>query len=340
MTEHVIINTDSRDLHFIPDESINMIVTSPPYPMIEMWDGLFAAQDNTIVSDINKGCTQIAFEKMHNVLNATWNECNRVLKQGGFVCINIGDAVRTINGTFQMYSNHTKVIEFFTKLGYNLLPDIIWHKQTNAPNKFMGSGMYPAGAYVTYEHEYIIILRKGAKRQFTNEEKVQRTRSAYFFEERNEWFSDLWEFNGVLQEMPYDTDRKRSAAYPFEIPYRLINMYTLENDTILDPFCGLGTTNLACMYTNRNSIGIEINAGIASLAHNRLNKVTIADINSYIDRRISKHKHYIERLTVDKKAKCYKNIVYGFPVKTKYETHIEFKKVEQMLKKSEKIILY
>ncbi len=97
---------------------------------------------------------------MHDILNRAWEECHRVLSDNGFVCINIGDATRTLGKEFRLFPNHAAIIDFFLKKGCCALPDIHWRKPTNAPNKFMGSGMYPAGAYVTYEHEYILIFRK------------------------------------------------------------------------------------------------------------------------------------------------------------------------------------
>lgn len=321
MTKHEIINVSSSNLDFIDSGSINLIVTSPPYPMIEMWDNLFISQDNSITFDLENGAGYSSFAKMHAILNKTWKECDRVLANHGFICINIGDATRTLGGEFQLYSNHSKIIEFFSSLGYSVLPDILWRKPSNSPNKFMGSGMYPAGAYVTYEHEYILIFRKGGKRIFKGQEKQSRQRSAYFWEERNKWFSDLWEINGTSQIMNNISIRSRNASFPFEIPYRLVNMYSAENDIVLDPFCGLGTTNLACMVANRSSIGIEINSEIANLALNRLN-VSQNDLNQIIDSRISAHCKFIESLTKEKKEKCYKNDNHKFLVKTKQETAI------------------
>ena len=129
------------------------------------------------------------------------------------------------------------------------------------PNKFMGSGMLPAGAYATLEHEYILILRKGNKREFkSKEDKLRRQQSAFFWEERNVWFSDIWEdLKGTKQNNIDKHIRERSGAYPFELPYRIINMFSLRGDTVLDPFLGTGTTTLACMATARNSIGYEVN---------------------------------------------------------------------------------
>ena len=159
MTEHKIIIGDSKNISCIKDKSVQLIVTSPPYPMIEMWDDMFCKQDSAIKGCLESGDGTSAFQKMHDLLDKTWEECDRVLADNGFVCINIGDATRTINDNFQLYSNHTRIINYFQSKGYSILPDIHWRKQSNAPNKFMGSGMFPAGAYVTYEHEYILIFR-------------------------------------------------------------------------------------------------------------------------------------------------------------------------------------
>lgn len=321
MTQHQIFTANSNNLDFIESGSVNLIVTSPPYPMIEMWDELFISQDSSIKNDLNNGNGYAAFNKMHSLLCKSWKECDRVLTEHGFICINIGDATRTLNGEFQLYSNHSKIIEFFSSLGYSVLPDILWRKPSNSPNKFMGSGMYPAGAYVTYEHEYILIFRKGGKRTFKGLEKEYRQKSAYFWEERNLWFSDLWEIKGTSQVLNNVAIRNRNASYPFEIPYRLVNMYSSENDTVLDPFCGLGTTNLACIAACRNSIGVEINNEIADLARKRLD-VSRDDINQIIRSRISSHLSFIDTLSPEKKEKCYLNKNYNFLVKTKQETAI------------------
>ena len=293
MTKHEIIIGNSNNMKAIPDGTVNLIVTSPPYPMIEMWDEMFSSQHPAIRNDLESGNGMAAFEKMHEVLNAIWQECDRVLADNGFVCINIGDATRTINDNFQLYSNHTQIINKFLSMGYCVLPDIHWRKQSNAPNKFMGSGMFPAGAYVTYEHEYILVFRKGGKRVFKGAEKALRQKSAFFWEERNVWFSDLWD----------------------------INMYSAEGDTVLDPFAGLGTTTLAAIASNRNSLGVEIDEDIAALAIENISG-TVSGLNQVIDKRLEAHKAFIEGLPDDKKEKCYENGPQGYKVKTKQETAI------------------
>ncbi len=337
MTTHKILNCNSNNIAEIQNESVDLIVTSPPYPMIEMWDDLFTEQDSEISELLGKKDGIEAFRKMHNILNGVWTECDRVLKKNGFVCINIGDATRTIDGIFQLYSNHAEIINTFLNKGYCVLPDIHWRKQTNAPNKYMGSGMYPAGAYVTYEHEYILIFRKGGKRDFSGDKKKDRQESAFFWEERNVWFSDLWELKGTTQSIQGKKSRERSAAYPFEIPYRLINMYSAKNDTVLDPFWGLGTTSLACMMLERNSIGVEIKPDIIDMAKERL-AVQPKWLNDLIDARIERHLNFIDNLPNEKKERCYINENHNFKVKTKQEQKILFKKISN-IRKAENLII-
>lgn len=330
MTTHRVLIANSNNMSGLADQSVNLIVTSPPYPMIEMWDEMFSEQDPAIAKCLEKGDGQEAFRKMHYLLNDVWKECDRVLKENGFICINIGDATRTINGDFQLYSNHSKIIECLSDLGYSVLPDIHWRKQSNAPNKFMGSGMYPAGAYVTYEHEYILVFRKGGKRIFKGQEKALRQKSAFFWEERNVWFSDLWDIKGTAQSIiSSKAVRDRNASFPLEIPYRLINMYSAEGDTVLDPFLGLGTTSIACMISNRNSVGVEIDPEIVSLALDNMN-ISVVSANRYIETRIRNHLDFIKALPQEKKEKCYQNEPHGFKVKTRQETAIEIEQIESI----------
>jgi DNA modification methylase len=256
-TEHRILFTDSRDLRSVQDNSVDLVVTSPPYPMIEMWDSTFSGLNPLIADTLDANDGPSAFELMHRELDKVWEHCHRILRPGSIACINIGDAVRTIGGDFRIYSNHARVLSAMSTIGFHALPDILWRKQTNAPNKFMGSGMLPAGAYVTYEHEYILIFRKGSKRQFaTEEDKARRRASSFFWEERNVWFSDVWtDLKGANQELCDQSARTRSGAYPFELAFRLICMYSLYGDLVFDPFLGTGTTTAAAIAARRNSLG-------------------------------------------------------------------------------------
>lgn len=332
MTTHKVITGNSNNMSDVNDSSVDLIITSPPYPMIEMWDNMFIEQDPEIKKHLDNNEGNEAFFLMHKILENVWQECDRVLKKNGFVCINIGDATRTLAGDFQLYSNHTQIIDYFRKKGYSILPDIHWRKQSNSPNKFMGSGMYPAGAYVTYEHEYILVFRKGGKRVFEGSQKVLRQKSAFFWEERNVWFSDLWDIRGTAQTMKKTKKgRDRNASFPLEIPYRLVNMYSAEDDTVLDPFLGMGTTGIACMLSKRNSVGYEIDADVAFDALQNMG-MSVYDANEYIKARVSRHLDFIKNLSEEKKKKCYINNPHGFAVKTRQETAIEFEQLEKISK--------
>lgn len=308
----------------IKDDSVNLVVTSPPYPMIEMWDEVFARQNADIREKLHTAPAQ-AFELMHKELDAAWGECWRVLSQGGFLCVNIGDATRTLNDKFQLYNNHARITAKCQELGFTTLPNIIWRKQTNAPNKFMGSGMLPCGAYVTLEHEWILIFRKGEKRVYkTPEEKHDRMKSSFFWEERNVWFSDIWDIKGTKQKLNAENSRARSAAFPFEIPFRLINMFSQKGDTVLDPFVGTGTTMMAAMVAQRNSVGVEIDSNLESYILANLENVKIDEANGIIKKRYDKHIEFVrQRENLAKKEVKHTNKYLGQKVMTSQESEIE-----------------
>lgn len=321
-TKHRIIACDSRDTHkIIDDKTVALVVTSPPYPMIDMWDECFSDESEEVRRALTEDRFEDAFEEMHLVLDRAWEEVDRVLIDGGVVCINIGDATKNCNGQFKLFSNHTRIINKFLSMGYDVLPDIHWHKPTNAPNKFMGSGMYPPCAYVTYEHEYILVFRKGGNRKFDNNEKQVRHKSAYFWEERNVWFSDLWELNGISQKLRKGVSRARSAAFPFELSYRLINMYSIKDDLVYDPFSGTGTVEKAAMAAERNSISVDIDEELCKQAIFDAIQSSM-ELNAYTLDRISRHIEFINSLPEDKKVKLYNNLNHSFQVKTRQETEL------------------
>jgi modification methylase len=322
-TEHKSIFADSRQMQDLSDESVDLIVTSPPYPMIEMWDDLFSEQSSLVKKQLKKKDGSGAYESMHKILDTTWKEAYRVLKPGGFACINIGDATRSINGNFALYTNHARILKFTQELGFSSLPCILWRKQTNAPNKFMGSGMLPAGAYVTLEHEYILILRKGSKREFKQEtDKKNRRASALFWEERNLWFSDIWfDIKGSQQALNDKDTRKRSAAYPFELAYRLINMYSVKGDLVLDPYLGMGTTTSAAIASGRNSVGYEIENTLQD-ANSRSKNAIIEISQQIISQRLVNHLAFVFQRIKSKGKLKYDNVHYGFPIMTAQEKEL------------------
>ncbi len=321
-TTHRVFLQDAKSLELIPSESVDLVVTSPPYPMISMWDDIFGSQDSRIAEALKDKDGTASYKLMHEILNNIWKEMYRILKHGGFACINIGDATRTIGGEFQLFPNHATATEQLFSIGFTILPEILWRKQTNAPNKFMGSGMLPAGAYVTLEHEYILIVRKGNKRSFqTSSEKRLRQESAVFWEERNVWFSDVWiDIRGVGQRLPKTTSRLRSGSFPFEIAYRLINMYSMKNDLVIDPFAGTGTTMAAAIASRRNSIGVEIDSSFSMAISDRVKRID--QFNQRQIDRLQSHNVFIEKSASDGKKLNYFNSNYQFPVKTSQEQSI------------------
>ena len=291
--------------------------------MIEMWDEIMASQNDAISGRLQTN-PDIAFELMHQELDSVWKECHRVLKPGGFLCINIGDATRTINDNFKLYNNHSRITKACLELGLIGLPNILWRKQTNSPNKFMGSGMLPCGAYVTLEHEWILIFRKGNKRIYkTAEDKLERMKSSFFWEERNIWFSDVWDVKGVKQTLQKSNSRERSAAYPFDIPYRLINMFSQKGDIVLDPFLGTGTTIKAAILTGRNSEGYEIDANFEAVIREGIRNIDIASCNSFIKRRLDMHHDFVEKREASGKEFKYMNNCLNCKVMTKQELNLE-----------------
>ena len=313
---------NAGNLESIPSAGIDLVVTSPPYPMISMWDGLFESQNPAVAQALDENEGNTAFERMHRLLDPVWSELYRVLKPGGMACINIGDAVRTLNGHFRLYQNHTRIMKAMLDVGFSSLPAIIWRKQTNAPNKFMGSGMLPAGAYVTLEHEYILILRKGRNREFAEQRNQKRRESAYFWEERNIWFSDVWmDLKGASQTRVDKKTRDRSAAFPFELPYRLINMFSIQGDTVLDPFMGLGTTCFAAMGSCRNSIGVELSSAFQKEFISGISHVVMLS-NQRIRQRLISHLDFIKLREGENKPLKHRNIPYDFPVVTRQEKEL------------------
>lgn len=327
-TYHKLFISNSQKLNFINENSIDLVITSPPYPMIEMWDSVFGSINNTILEDLTKD-PMLAFEKMHLILDSTWQELYRVIKPGGFVCINIGDATRTINSNFRIYMNAARIINKMSQIGFNTLPSILWRKQTNSPTKFMGSGMYPSGAYVTLEHEHILIFRKGDKKVFNKKQVLIRRESAFFWEERNKWFSDLWEFKGTKQSTIKGESRERTAAYPIELPFRLINMYSIYGDLVLDPFWGTGTTTKAAAILGRNSIGVEIDKSF-DIHFLHLQNNLIIESSIYINDRIGNHKDFVMNY---KNPFKYNSNSLNTKIVTNQEKDIKFYFIDNILQK-------
>ncbi|MFB6102315.1 MAG: site-specific DNA-methyltransferase [Haloplanus sp.] len=327
-TEHVLHVGDAAEMDAVADGSIHLVVTSPPYPMIDLWDDLFATRDPDVRAALEAGDGDAAFELMHSQLDAVWDELDRVLAPGGIVCVNVGDATRSIGGEFQQFPNHARIVDAFRSRGLTPLPDVLWRKPTNSLTKFMGSGTLPPNAYVTLEHEYILLFRKGGPRSFPAGDD-RRYESAFFWEERNRWFSDLWEVRGEEQTMAAHEERRdRSAAFPLEIPLRLIRMFSVQGDRVLDPFAGTGTTALAAMHAARNSVGYDLDGDLYAALDDR-----VADLPEVSRRRVAARldRH---RTAMDDRDGGYPAANYDFRVVTKRERRIRLHRVESVTERA------
>ena len=244
-TEHEIILGNSQLMPELADGSVQLMVTSPPYPMIKMWDDLFAKADPKIrelwcklEADGQEETVRQIYDAMHEYLGKVWLETYRVLADGGIECINIGDATRRLNGKFQLFPNHSRIIEICEKIGFTTLPYILWKKPTTKPKykgkgAFLGSGFLPPNAYVTLDCEFILLFRKGNLRKFPVHDP-DRYDSAFTKPQRDEWFSQIWALKGTRQTA--SELERRTAAYPEEIADRLIKMFSIKGETVLDPF--------------------------------------------------------------------------------------------------------
>ena len=264
--EHRIIVGNSQRMPELADSSVHLMVTSPPYPMIKMWDDQFSEMDPKIAElwkELEADCreetvTQI-YDAMHENLAQVWLEAYRVLVEGGIACINVGDATRTVNGRFRLFPNHSRIIEHCERVGFITLPYILWKKPTTKPKykgkgAFLGSGFLPPNAYVTLDCEFILIFRKGKLRQFPRHDPC-RYESSFTKKQRDEWFTQIWSIPAARQTT--SQLERRIGAFPEEIASRLIRMFSVKGDTVLDPFLGSGTTTKASIQNERNSVGYE-----------------------------------------------------------------------------------
>ena len=256
MTNHKIYFGDSRALNKIPDKSVQLIITSPPY-----WQ----LKDYGTNSQIG---FNDSYEEYINNLNLVWMECERVLSDGCRLCINIGDQFsRSVYyGRYKVVPIRTEIIRFCETLKMDYMGAIIWKKATtmNATGggAVMGSFPYPRNGILKIDYEFILIFKKlGNAPKPTLEQKQN---SILTKEEWNQYFSSHWNFSGVKQS-------EHIAMFPEELPKRLIKMFSFAGETIFDPFLGSGTTSLAAKNLGRNSIGYEINGEFESIIKEKLN---------------------------------------------------------------------
>jgi modification methylase len=241
-----LIHGDARHLTDLADESVHLVVTSPPYPMIPQWDALFAAL----------GARD--YPAMLDVLRAAWAECHRVLIDGGLLAVVIGDALRSGEEGFRLWPNHAQTLVGASGVGFRPLPYVLWKKPTNKPNAFLGSGFLPPNAYVTLDCEFILLFRKGGLRRFPVRDAL-RASSRLTRAERDRWFSQVWD---DVRGTPQRRTGGRTGAFPSEIPERLIRMFSVRGDTVLDPFAGTGTSVWTAARLGRNGVGVEYDAAV------------------------------------------------------------------------------
>ncbi len=243
-TTHTIINGDNRQMNELKDNSVHLIITSPPY-----WQLKDYGTENQIGFNDD-------YETYINHLNLTWKECYRVLHDGCRLCINIGDqfARSVYYGRYKIIPIHTEIIKFCEILGLDFMGSIIWQKtttmNTSGGASIMGSFPHPRNGIVKLDFEYILLFKKQGNAPKPTVE--QKNNAVMTNEEWNTYFNGHWYFTGARQD-------KHLAMFPEELPHRLIKMFSFPNETVLDPFLGSGTTSLAAKNLGRNSVGYEIN---------------------------------------------------------------------------------
>jgi len=282
-THHTIVVGDCRSMNEVGDESVDLIVTSPPY-----WQ----------LKDYGNG-GQIGFDDSYeqyiNNLNLVWNECRRVLKGGCRLCVNIGDqfARAVYYGRYKVIPIRTEIIRFCETVGFDYMGAIIWQKVTTCKTTggatIMGSFPYPRNGILKIDYEFILIFKKHGTAPRVSKEVKENSKMT--IEEWNRFFAGHWNIPGEKQD-------KHLAMFPEEIPRRLIKMFSFVGDTILDPFLGSGTTSLAAKNLQRNSIGYEINPEFLPLIKRKLGiqqELMFDEVIFEIVRRDSRHAD-LERL--------------------------------------------
>ena len=252
-TTHRLINGDARDLSFIRDESVHLVLTSPPYWNLKRYN-----ENPDQMGHIDD------YETFLAELKKVWEHAFRVLVPGGrLVCV-VGDVCvsRREFGRHLVFPLHSDISVMCRHIGFDNLNPIIWHKIANAsyevPNgaKFLGKP-YEPNAIIKNDMEFILMQRKpGGYRKPTEE---QRRQSMIDKKDFNRWFQQIWNIPGA-------STKKHPAPFPLELATRLVRMFSFVGDTVLDPFCGSGTTMVAAFKNSRNSIGVEIDPEYCRMA--------------------------------------------------------------------------
>lgn len=254
-----ICNGDARNLSWIQDESVHLVLTSPPYWTLKEYPehpGQLGAVDD--------------YEHFHDELSKVWAHCFRALVPGGRLICVVGDVclARRHHGRHLVMPLHADIIVRARKIGFDNLTPILWYKISNAKyevengSSFLGKP-YEPNAIIKNDVEFILMLRKpGGYRKPTEE---QRQASKLTKEEHQEWFQQIW-------RLPGESTRDHPAPYPEELAYRLVRMFSFVGDTVLDPFMGTGTTLLAAARCGRNTIGTEVEESYIRMASARIER--------------------------------------------------------------------
>jgi site-specific DNA-methyltransferase (adenine-specific) len=261
-THHKIIIGDSRRMAELSDESVHLVITSPPYWQLKDY------------GDESQLGFHDSYEGYINNMNLVWNECFRVLHRGCRLCINIGDqfARSVYYGRYKVIPIRTEIIKFCEALGMDYMGAIIWQKVTTTNTTggatVMGSFPYPRNGILKIDYEFILIFKKLGNPPKVSKEAKELSKLST--EEWNTYFAGHWNFGGEKQD-------KHLAMFPEELPRRLIRMFSFVGDTVLDPFLGSGTTSLVAKNLGRKSVGYEINPTFVPIIKHKL-KVSEQDL--------------------------------------------------------------
>jgi modification methylase len=258
-TNHELIHSDSRGASHLAENSIHLVVTSPPYWTLKRYNE----------TDDQLGHV-VDYDTFIDALDAVWKHCYRALVPGGRLIINVGDVClsrKKNNGRHTVVPLHATIQEHCKQIGFDNLAPIIWHKIANANYEVSGGGgflgkPYEPNAVIKNDIEFVLMQRKpGGYRSPTPQERLLSVISA---ENYQLWFRQIW------SDLPGTSSARHPAPYPVEFAERLVRMFSFVGDTVLDPFMGTGTTNIACARWGRNSIGIEVDPKYFELARTRI----------------------------------------------------------------------
>jgi DNA modification methylase len=258
-TSHELIHGDARAASGLPDHSIQLVVTSPPYWKLKRYNE--HPEQLGHVDD---------YDRFIDALDAVWKNCYRALVPGGRLIVNVGDVClsrRQNNGRHTVVPLHATIQERCKALGFDNLATIIWHKIASAKYEVPGgSGFlgkpYEPNAVIKNDIEFILMQRKPGG--YRSPSRRERLLSVISEENYQLWFRQIW------MDIRGTSNSKHPAPYPLELAERLIRMFSFVGDAVLDPFMGTGTTNLACARWGRNSIGIELDTDYFDLARRRV----------------------------------------------------------------------